>query len=114
MVSGGSLSKKFARPAESLEIDAYWKPNTLPTKPQWRDSINKGLMGCLNSWSAIVEDYSTRSLGEAGDKLPALAGIAHEYADILNDQYVAGLWMSNLADGLLWRMESARTDLNRP
>jgi hypothetical protein len=55
----------------------------------------------VKSWSRIVKAYSYRSLTEPGDRLPALSGIASEFARGFpppvpgtRPQYVAGLWNS--------------------
>ncbi|KAE8422969.1 hypothetical protein BDV36DRAFT_244395, partial [Aspergillus pseudocaelatus] len=36
------------------------------------------------------------------DKLPAMSGIAKEYAKVLGNAYVAGLWREFLVDELAW------------
>ncbi|KAK5123292.1 hypothetical protein LTR85_002722 [Meristemomyces frigidus] len=55
-----------------------------------------------DSWYMLVERYSARSLTKVEDKLPALSGVAHEMAKLSGDQYLAGLWRSDLASSLLW------------
>ncbi|KAE9374007.1 HET-domain-containing protein, partial [Stipitochalara longipes BDJ] len=53
------------------------------------------------NWMEIVEDYTTRSLTVAEDKLTAISSIAeaHVFDD---DTYTAGLWKSWLLEGLMW------------
>ncbi|KAF5660345.1 het-domain-containing protein [Fusarium circinatum] len=56
-------------------------------------------------WTDLVEEFTTRFIGEAKDRLPALAAVAADYAERHNigpDEYKAGLWASWLAFGLLW------------
>jgi hypothetical protein len=78
-----------------------------------------GMTRLVWDWYRIVENYSTRGLTNAGDKLPAISGIAalvapqiadapweaataaHEPA-ALKTPYVAGLWSSHFPYGLLW------------
>lgn len=62
-------------------------------------------------WKRIVEDFTTRSITKAADRLPALAAIAADYAErhsITSGQYKAGLWTPWLEMGLLWYIK----DLN--
>ncbi|RAL05933.1 HET-domain-containing protein [Aspergillus ibericus CBS 121593] len=54
------------------------------------------------AWYKIVEDYTCRDLSVSSDKLPALSGIAQTHSLALDDQYIAGLWVQDLAYGLLW------------
>jgi hypothetical protein len=55
-------------------------------------------------WYALVQDFSCRSLTVNTDKLPALAGLARQYAACFpGSRYVAGLWSTHLPVGLLWR-----------
>ncbi|KAK4951162.1 hypothetical protein LTR10_010134 [Elasticomyces elasticus] len=59
----------------------------------------------LEGWRAIVESYTSRSMSKAEDKLLAISGVALVYANILQDDYLAGLWVSHLVLELLWRKE---------
>ena len=60
-------------------------------------------------WYGIVEEYSTRSLTKATDRLPALSGLAAEINKKLEgDQYIAGLWREDLERGLLWSCPNSR------
>jgi hypothetical protein len=53
-------------------------------------------------WKEIVEIYAGRRLTKAEDKLPALSGIAKRSAITQMGRYLAGLWESELPQGLLW------------
>ena len=55
-----------------------------------------------NYWRFIVRAYSGRRLSYPKDKLPAIAGIADNYHEITNQQYLAGLWRESLPIDLLW------------
>ncbi|KAH6889762.1 heterokaryon incompatibility protein-domain-containing protein, partial [Thelonectria olida] len=66
-------------------------------------------------WYAIVERYS-RLMGNLtveSDAFPALAGLASRISGLLEDEYVAGLWRSNMVEGLLWARKNETPD-NRP
>ncbi|ETS80814.1 hypothetical protein PFICI_08343 [Pestalotiopsis fici W106-1] len=53
-------------------------------------------------WHRIVGNYSRRAMSRPEDKLPALSGLASEFAAMCKDEYIAGLWRSNLLRDLLW------------
>jgi hypothetical protein len=55
------------------------------------------------SWLDAVEVYSSLQLTFDKDKLPAISGIASAYHRKTKDQYLAGLWRSELVESLLWR-----------
>ncbi|MBE3109014.1 MAG: HET domain-containing protein, partial [Acidobacteria bacterium] len=54
-------------------------------------------------WLGHVQEYSARNLTHAGDKLPALAGLAALVAKETGDEYLAGLWRSHVLEDLCWR-----------
>lgn len=78
------------------------------------DAIRLVMLHCYSFWNDIVERYSVRQLSCARDKLPALSGVAREYARILDDgrhsdmaptrpsRYLAGLWEDDIYRGLCW------------
>ena len=47
--------------------------------------------------------YSTRCLTKGSDRLPAIAGIARRFQSLTGEHYVAGLWRSDILQGLVWR-----------
>lgn len=53
-------------------------------------------------WYKAVELYTTRAITYAVDKLPALSALASRVAEQYDDQYLAGLWKTDLILGLLW------------
>ncbi|EKG10507.1 Heterokaryon incompatibility [Macrophomina phaseolina MS6] len=55
----------------------------------------------LPKWYYSVEVFSTRTLTYQRDRLPAMSGMVHEVTD---DQYLAGIWRSDLPNALLWKM----------
>jgi hypothetical protein len=66
----------------------------------------------LNSWRRAVLMYSACDLTFDNDKLPALSGIAKTYQHALKDEYLAGLWRSDIGNQLMWRVlePGTRTD----
>lgn len=60
-------------------------------------------------WHRIVGTYSQRALTHSSDKFPAISAVAAEFATILNDDYLAGAWRSNLLRDLLWTTQDPAT-----
>jgi hypothetical protein len=53
-------------------------------------------------WYELLGRYSIREFTYSKDKLPAIAGLAHEMASFLEDMYMDGLWRDDLSRGLMW------------
>ncbi|KAK0721093.1 heterokaryon incompatibility protein-domain-containing protein [Lasiosphaeris hirsuta] len=56
-------------------------------------------------WHQIVVDFTARSLTKQSDKLVALAGLSEAWKSMVHDEYLAGLWRSDLTRGLLWQAD---------
>ena len=54
-------------------------------------------------WPELIEKFSMRDLSIYSDRLPALAGIAHELSLYWGGTYVAGLWKDLLNEHLAWK-----------
>lgn len=67
----------------------------------------------LLQWHGLISNYASRSLTYAGDRLPAVAGIARAIAERHNWGYVAGLWTHDLVAGLLWEVTDPDIPLNK-
>ena len=63
----------------------------------------------FGEWEATIQVYSTGLLTRPEDKLPALSGAAKEMRHALNDEYLAGLWKSELLPQLLWSIKMQTT-----
>ena len=55
-------------------------------------------------WCDLVHQYSGCGLTVETDKLVAISGIAKRIQEVLNDDYLAGMWATHLPVGLLWRI----------
>lgn len=53
-------------------------------------------------WRTIVHNYTLCSLTKSRDKLVALSGVAKHFLPIVNDKYVAGMWLRHLHLEILW------------
>lgn len=65
------------------------------------------------TWDLILTEYTSRGITNLADKLPALAGIAKQYAEIHHGHYLAGLWAEDLPLALLWRFHGKSTTKKR-
>lgn len=59
-----------------------------------------------DGWFQAVSLYSKAKLTFGKDKLIALSGIARKYQERTQDQYVAGLWRTNLERQLCWAINT--------
>ncbi|KAL7758356.1 hypothetical protein ACKLNR_012883 [Fusarium oxysporum f. sp. zingiberi] len=85
-------------------------------EPPDKDSTVDKVKGSYE-WTDIVEEFTTRSIGNAKDRLPAFAAVAADYAKRHNigpDQYRSGLWTSWLAFGLLWYIKDVDDEATYP
>ena len=53
-------------------------------------------------WQRTVGAYSRRRFTDSTDKLQAIAGLADSFERKVGSRYLAGLWMNNLVQDLLW------------
>lgn len=79
------------------QIESVGIPSSMPA------SESNTLGEIYLSWRTTVEEYSSRELTRASDKLPALSGLAHMVQASVGSQYAAGLWVNDFLRGLLWR-----------
>jgi len=56
-------------------------------------------------WYQVLALYTSRTLSTKTDRLPAISAVAQRYSEILNSEYLAGLWRSWLGEELLWKQE---------
>lgn len=57
------------------------------------------------AWHDIVSAYSARQLRIQNDRLPALSGLARQFASPQMGKYLAGIWYSQLPDALDWTID---------
>ena len=97
----------MCRGLQACEIWPGGNPNTITTE------MSSGLTERYSSfhmedhaeyWSTIVNRYSTLTLSNASDKLPAIAGVAKLFMQRIGDEYFAGHWKSMLPYSLLWHI----------
>lgn len=73
-------------------------------KTEWeiRRTQNPRTIGSLD-WDLIARQYNDTQLSCEKDRLPALAGVARRYGELLGGwTYLAGLWKEQLGSDLAW------------
>jgi hypothetical protein len=105
----------------SRHLASHFKPRMplLPTKAKYDlllktggrriARVGKDERKPYSRWRSVVEAYSLLHMTNSSDALPALSGLAREMIEITKDTYIAGLWLSNIDNDLLWYgMEMSR------
>lgn len=68
----------------------------------------------VESWEQVIRLYSRKGITIESDRLPALSGIAKRFQARNGSVYLAGLWESNLEQGLCWMTLQGSGDASRP
>ena len=67
----------------------------------------------LQQWLKVVEGFTSRGLSFATDRLPAIAGIAQRFGELMKeDQFCAGLWRRSMPASLLWKTGNRMQHIN--
>ncbi|KAI0537482.1 HET-domain-containing protein [Xylaria digitata] len=75
-----------------------------------QDDPQKGLSTpALCLWNNLVREYSNYALTLPEDRLLAFSGVADLFREIIGDQYLTGLWRSNLLHLLDWWVNQPRS-----
>ncbi|RSM20689.1 hypothetical protein CDV31_000376 [Fusarium ambrosium] len=69
----------------------------------WRDGLERDGFGY---WELLMQMFCRCYLTKESDRLAAIAGIASQAQPLLNDEYLAGLWKSQLPHVLLWKLQN--------
>ncbi len=59
-----------------------------------------------HTWNRVVANFLRMDLTIENDRLPAISGLAAAMGEITGDEYLAGIWLSDLHIGLLWCREA--------
>ncbi|KAH7120496.1 heterokaryon incompatibility protein-domain-containing protein [Dactylonectria macrodidyma] len=76
-------------------------PRTKPEPP-----LDRKVRLSYDLWTEIVSRYTPCGVTKESDKLVAISGIARQLSTTLQDEYLAGLWRSNLVECLSWMAEN--------
>lgn len=91
--------KAFERAVEEAKaLDSYATRMADDDYP-W---VNRQYEDAYQVWNDILEAYSRCALTDPSDKFVAISGVAKDFAKIIDDEYLAGLWRRDFINGLLW------------
>ncbi|PQE03455.1 heterokaryon incompatibility protein [Rutstroemia sp. NJR-2017a BVV2] len=95
-------------PGSGIMFDGhYQRAFNLPDsifEPRLNPSTYEDIASMHRAWYSVVNDYSATDLTYPNkDKFVAIAAIAKKFNCVLNSQYIAGLFCSDLPIGLLWQ-----------
>ncbi|KAJ9643921.1 hypothetical protein H2199_003787 [Coniosporium tulheliwenetii] len=73
-------------------------------REEYQQTFENGDHDTLYNWAyRIVEEYAPLKISLEADRLSALSAVASEMQQRTGDEYLAGLWASDLLRGLMWR-----------
>ncbi|KAH7118546.1 heterokaryon incompatibility protein-domain-containing protein [Dactylonectria estremocensis] len=98
---------KSLRDTSKIEESVFYRKNRNP----WSENGNVKWI----DWYQMLEDYTSRGITSATDKLPAVAGLASAIAEATGeDEYTAGLWRTGLLEGMTWCRKTSDQILSKP
>lgn len=88
-----------------FSVDVGDGERELSTVNMYEGAVLKKAQLSKVSWTQLVVAYSSLNLTIAADRLPALSGLAREFADTRPEppgEYLAGIWKKKLQHELVW------------
>lgn len=80
-----------------------------PTSGEFRHLLTKGSdLDLLLEWPKVVQQYTSKELTFAKDRLPAISGLAKLIQQHTKSRYLAGLWAQDMSYSLLWMSDHAQ------
>lgn len=101
---------------ESL-CESQTHPSSMLLSPMKSETQNDDSLRVFRNWEDIVEDYSTRLLTKATDKLHAIAGLAEVAQRATAECYVSGAWTTSNKNcekliGILWAHKPGKSSFS--
>lgn len=62
----------------------------------------------LHAWIRLIKHYTQRKLSHPSDRLIAISALAKEICEVLQDDYLAGMWRLHIESQLQWRIRGPR------
>lgn len=103
-----TLSERFPKtfPEPLLEGDVILKSafSNLQTLQSPQATLLPATPGTelYTAWGDVLSKYSRCYLTYASDRTVAFSGIAKFFRSLVDDNYIAGLWLQNLASEMMW------------
>lgn len=76
------------------------KYDNSPSSPEMRPDF---YYRAGKKWYEMLRHYSNKKMTKEADKLPALSGLTRAFEDVMGGDYVAGLWKSDLIEGMAFQ-----------
>jgi hypothetical protein len=96
-----TLQWRCATEIANMDDSIYYEHANMTTLNKLTKATSEGLEAAQR-WRKVVAKYTSRELSVLNDKLPALAGIAKDFVDILGPRYYAGIWENYMVMQLAW------------
>jgi hypothetical protein len=96
-----TLQWRCATEVANMNDSIYYEHANKTTLNKLTRATSEGLEASQR-WRKMVAKYTLRELSVPNDKLPALAGIAKDFVDILGPRYYAGIWENYMVMQLAW------------
>ncbi|KAL2115207.1 hypothetical protein VTJ04DRAFT_10870 [Mycothermus thermophilus] len=104
-----SAADEAPRPFYVLSADGpAGSLNTTANNNDTKNASDLDIILLRERWYRIRNDYSSRKLTYAGDKLLAISAVAAEVAGRTGWAYLAGMWREHLFEELHWKCEKER------
>ncbi|TGO53468.1 hypothetical protein BELL_1586g00020 [Botrytis elliptica] len=88
---------------ECMQMDSNMKLQT--ERVAYLASLNSYPPDKYKTWYKVVNQIMTRTITKRDDIFPALSGLAQQFTDHGAGRYLAGLWLKDLPQDLLWWRE---------
>ncbi|KAM7211684.1 hypothetical protein V8F06_012926 [Rhypophila decipiens] len=85
-----------------LSLQSVFSLNAILRGPVWSPERHM-------DWYRIVQEVARRKIRNSSDMLPCLSGLARQFHGAGAGSYLAGLWVKDLAMGLLWNAGQGHT-----
>ena len=97
----------------NLVSTAHWKQRCSVRRAMIdRKDLDLGAIDSMRmAWAFLVTEFSKGQLTRPQDKLAAVFGVATKMREAIDSPYVAGLWVNQLLEQLLWRVEASAEHL---
>lgn len=101
----GMTAKESSPKVEEQRAPSFNEPSNIRFIATQTDNLG---FDWGEQWLRVVSSYSKLDLTYESDRLAALMGVATRQQELDNDEYVFGLWKSELLPGLIWQAAHLR------
>lgn len=112
------LSEEFPEPfmdktsGSQRASPRYATSQTIFPEKSYKLSDGDERIKIYNAWKNVLRIYTNSELKFAKDRLVAIGGLATLWENILDNEYVAGLWRKDIPRQLFWVFRFESEDLS--